>query len=266
MRDVTAAGMLCTYGSPLHRSAVAEQNHPMIDVLEARGGIPFAKSNTPEFGAGSQTFNSLFATTSTPHDQTKTAGGSSGGSAAALAACSCWLATGTDLGGSLRIPAAFCGVVGLRPSPALVPQLPNASSFASLHSMHGPMARNVPDLALLLDAITGNSGWSFPCLSPEAGTGSFAQAAQAGRRAAAAGDCLHGVRLVFDADVGGTCAGFMDPDVVACCRAAAESLRAKAKPAFGHARGGAEANLAHVFHKTDVEWLFRVLRAQVSRC
>ena len=151
----------------------------------------------------------------------------------------------------------------MRPSPALVPQLPNSASFNSLHSMHGPMGRNVQDLALLLDATMDNTGWSFSCLSPKTSTGSFVEAAQDGRQCATAGDILPGVELVFDADVGGTCAGFMDPDIVECCRQAAASLRERA--AFRDREGCAGTDFAAIFDKTDVEWLFRVLRAEVRR-
>lgn len=270
VKDLTTVkGAPCTYGSPLHRWSIAEHNHPMIDVLEGHGGIPFAKSNTPEFGAGAHSFNSLFATTATPHDETKTAGGSSGGSAASLAACSCWLATGTDLGGSLRIPAAFCGVVGLRPSPALVPQLPSAAPFDSLHSLHGPMARSVEDLALLLDATAGDTGWSFRCRSQTDRAHSFFEAARVGRAAAAAGEPLRDVQLVFDADIGGTCAGFIDPEIVAVCSQAAATLRAAARPGAGDAGSVSDTKsspLAPIFRGVDVESLFRVLRAEVMPC
>jgi len=122
--------------------------------MEAAGGIVLAKSNTPEFGAGANTYNQLFPDTRTPWNTKLTSGGSSGGSAAALAAGQIWLATGSDLGGSLRTPASYCGVVGLRPSPGRVPSGPSDFPFDSL-GVKGPMARNVADCALMLDALVG---------------------------------------------------------------------------------------------------------------
>ena len=116
------------------------------------GGIVIGKSNTPEFGAGSQTFNKVFGTTSNPWNNNYTSGGSSGGTAAALAAGSAWLGTGSDLGGSLRNPASFCGVVGLRPTPGIVPHGPTNLPFDTL-SVNGPMARTVKDLSLFLDTM-----------------------------------------------------------------------------------------------------------------
>jgi amidase len=119
--------------------------------LRANGAIPLAKSNVPEF-AGSHTFNPVWGITRNPWNLDRTAGGSSGGAAAALAAGEVWLANGSCLGGSLRIPASFCGIVGLRPSPGVVPRGDALPAFDSLW-VDGPMARNVPDLALMLDAM-----------------------------------------------------------------------------------------------------------------
>ena len=116
-----------------------------------------AKSNTPEFGAGGATFNDVFGVTSNPWDVEKNSGGSSGGSAAAVASGQVWGAQGSDLGGSLRIPASFCGVVGFRPSPGIVPRGPASQPFSPLW-VDGPIARNVADCALLLDAMSGRDG------------------------------------------------------------------------------------------------------------
>lgn len=135
---------------------VAETSGAAARAVEAKGGIIVGITNVPEFGAGAQCFNTLFPTTATPYDLRRTAGGSSGGAAAALASRQCWLATGSDLGGSLRTPAAFCGVVGMRPSPGLVPRDDEAPPLpGDLRAIEGPMARDVGDLGLLLDVMAG---------------------------------------------------------------------------------------------------------------
>ncbi|MEX2649120.1 MAG: amidase family protein [Alphaproteobacteria bacterium] len=150
------AGVRTTQGSPIFADDVPERSDIMVETLEANGGIVIAKSNTPEFGWGAQTYNPVFGITGNPWDLAKTCAGSSGGSAAALAAGQVWLATGSDLGGSLRTPASFCGVVGFRPSPGRVATGPEALPFGLL-SVEGPMARNVADTALMLDAMVGES-------------------------------------------------------------------------------------------------------------
>ena len=148
------AGVRTTYGSPIFADHVPERSDLLVEQLEARGAIVIGKSNTPEFGAGANTFNPIFGKTRNPWDTRRSCAGSSGGSAAALATGEAWLATGSDLGGSLRTPASFCSVVGLRPSPGRVPSAPRELPFDRL-SVDGPMARTVPDLALLLDAMAG---------------------------------------------------------------------------------------------------------------
>ncbi len=148
------AGVRTTYGSPIYADYVPEHSELDVEVLEANGALVIAKSNTPEFGSGGHTFNEVFGTTLNPWNLAKSAGGSSGGSAAALASGQVWLATGTDLGGSLRIPASFCSVVGLRPSPGRVAFGPGLNPWQTLY-VAGPMARNVGDLALMLDAQVG---------------------------------------------------------------------------------------------------------------
>jgi amidase len=125
-----------------------------VDRLEANGAIVIAKSNTPEFGAGGNTVNEVFGATRNPWDTRLTSGGSSGGSAAAVAGGEAWLATGSDMAGSIRLPASFCSVVGLRPSPGRVAHGPRSLAFGML-DVDGPIARNVADVALMLDAMVG---------------------------------------------------------------------------------------------------------------
>jgi amidase len=145
------AGQLTTYGSPIFANNRAPADDRTIATLRTNGAIPLAKSNVPEF-AGSHTFNPVWGITHNPWNLARTSGGSSGGAAAALAASEVWLANGSCLGGSLRIPASFCGIVGLRPSPGLVPRGDGLPAFDDLW-VEGPMARNMPDVALMLDAM-----------------------------------------------------------------------------------------------------------------
>ncbi|MBP5858299.1 amidase [Marivibrio halodurans] len=148
------AGVRCTFGSPIYRDYVPETSDIMVEVLEGRGALTIAKSNTPEFGAGANTFNEVLGVTRNPWNTDLTCGGSSGGSAVALATGQCWLATGSDLGGSLRTPAGYCQIVGMRPSPGTVPRSDTALPFGTL-AVEGPMARNVEDVGLMLDAMAG---------------------------------------------------------------------------------------------------------------
>lgn len=143
------AGLRTTYGSPLHRDHVPDADHPMVAGLRRAGAVILAKTNVPEFGAGANTRNVVYGATGNPFDPVLSAAGSSGGSAAALATGMVALATGSDLGGSLRNPAAFCGVVGFRPSPGLVPDPRRGLGWSPLPVL-GPMARTVADAALLL--------------------------------------------------------------------------------------------------------------------
>ncbi len=155
VKDITpVAGVLTTYGSPIYARHVPERSDILVERLEANGAIVIGKANTPEFAAGASTFNELFGHTHNPWDTSKSVAGSSGGSAAALAAGEVWLSTGSDLGGSLRTPASFNSVVGLRPSPGRVLHGPVPQPFATL-SVAGPMARTVQDVALMLDACAG---------------------------------------------------------------------------------------------------------------
>jgi len=147
-------GVRNTQGSPIFRDRISTYSDIMVEHLEQNGGVVYAKSNTPEFGAGANTFNEIFGATVNPWDTSRSAAGSSGGAAVALATGMAWLAHGTDMGGSLRNPASFCGIVGMRPSIGRVAHTPSAMIDRNL-TVHGPMARNVEDLALLLDAMSG---------------------------------------------------------------------------------------------------------------
>lgn len=151
------AGLLTTYGSPIFRSNVPSQDNAMVARLRAAGAILTAKTNTPEMGAGANTRNAVWGATGNPFDPALNAGGSSGGSAVALATDMLPLCTGTDTGGSLRIPAALCGVVGFRPSPGLVPGDTRLLGWSPL-IVSGPMARSVADLRLQLAATVGLHG------------------------------------------------------------------------------------------------------------
>ena len=163
---VDTAGIRTTRGSPFYRDTVPTIDAPIVTRIRAAGAITCGKTNTPEFGAGSQTFNSVFGATRNPYDLTKTCGGSSGGAAVALACGMVPIADGSDTGGSLRNPAAYCNVVGIRPSPGRVPG--GSGSWSPL-SVSGPMARSVADVALFLSAIAGFDPGS-PLSIPEDGS------------------------------------------------------------------------------------------------
>ncbi len=147
-------GVRTTFGSPIFADNVPDRSDYVVERLEDRGGTVYAKSNTPEFGAGANTFNPVFGITRNPWDTRLSAAGSSGGAAVALATGTAWLAHGSDLGGSLRTPAGFNSVVGLRPSPGLIPSGPDLLTFQDL-AVEGPMGRTVADVALMLDAMAG---------------------------------------------------------------------------------------------------------------
>lgn len=157
-----------TFGSLVYRDFVPERDALLVERLRGAGAIAVGKTNTPEFGAGSQTFNEVFGETLNPYDTTKTCGGSSGGAAAALACGMLPLADGSDMGGSLRNPAAFCNVVGFRPSLGRVPAWPAVAAWFPL-VVEGPMARTVEDAALMLGAIAGPDPRS-PVSLPEPGS------------------------------------------------------------------------------------------------
>jgi amidase len=151
---VPTKGLRTTFGSPIYRDHVPSVDGLIIERLRAAGAVTLGKTNTPEFGAGSQTFNEVFGATLNPYDRSKTCGGSSGGAAVALACGMVPIADGSDTGGSLRNPAAFCNVVGLRTAPGRVPVWPREMAWSAL-SVQGPMARTVADVALLLSAMAG---------------------------------------------------------------------------------------------------------------
>lgn len=151
---VDTAGIRTTYGSPIYRDHIPADDALLVERIKAAGAIIIGKTNTPEFGAGSQTFNTVFGATRNPYDLDRTCGGSSGGAAVALAAGMVPLADGSDLGGSLRNPASFCNVVGFRPSLGRVPTWPDRFGRFGL-AVEGPMARSVEDIALLLSVLAG---------------------------------------------------------------------------------------------------------------
>jgi amidase len=193
------AGIRTTQGSPIFADFVPPSNELVVERELAAGAITLGKTNVPEFAAGSHTFNPVFGTTLNPWDPSKSAGGSSGGSAAALAAGLAPLADGSDMGGSLRNPASFCNVVGLRPSPGRVPTWPSLTAWSTV-SVQGPMGRTVADVALLLSAIAGPTQLS-PIAIDEPGS-QFAQPLEFDPA---------GLRVALSADLGG--AVDVDPDV-----------------------------------------------------
>jgi amidase len=149
---VDTAGIRTTHGSPFYRDNVPSRDAEIVSRIRKAGAVTIGKTNTPEFGAGSQTFNTVFGPTRNPYGLSKTCGGSSGGAAVALACGLVPIADGSDTGGSLRNPAAFCNVVGFRPSPGRVPR--ESTSWSPL-SVSGPMARSVADVALFLSVLAG---------------------------------------------------------------------------------------------------------------
>jgi amidase len=184
-------GIRTTFGSLVYRDFVPDRDALIVERLREAGAISVGKTNTPEFGAGSQTFNEVFGETLNPYDTTKTCGGSSGGAAAALACRMLPLADGSDTGGSLRNPAAFCNVVGFRPSLGRVPAWPAVAAWFPL-SVEGPMARTVGDAALMLGVLAGPDPRS-PVSLPEQGS-VFARPPERN---------LTGVRVAWSRDLGG---------------------------------------------------------------
>src|SRR5580692_2852180 len=149
------AGLVTTHGSVIFRDHVPPHDERLIAAVRAAGAIVVGKTNTPEFGAGANTRNAVYGATGNPFDPMKSCAGSSGGSAVALATGMVPLCTGSDTGGSLRNPASFCGIVGFRPTPGLVPSERRGLGWSNL-PVAGPMARNVADLALLLSAMVSD--------------------------------------------------------------------------------------------------------------
>ncbi|MEQ9606714.1 MAG: amidase family protein [Kiloniellaceae bacterium] len=184
------AGLRTTYGSPLYAEHVPAKDDGFVATVRAAGAVIAAKTNTPEFGAGANTTNAVYGTTGNPFQTARTCGGSSGGSAVALATGMLPLAAGSDLGGSLRTPAGYCGIVGMRATPGLVPTVRKEMAWSPLWT-EGPMARSVGDLALFLEAIAGGD--------PRDPLSGFAQGADfAGLRPRA----LKGLRLAVSEDLG----------------------------------------------------------------
>ena len=207
IKDLTAvAGVLTTQGSPIYKDTIPKESDVTVTTLEGNGAVIYAKSNTPEFGAGANTFNEVFGPTLNPWDLSKSAAGSSGGAAAALASGTAWLAHGSDMGGSLRNPASFCGIVGLRPSIGRVAHTPAAALDRTL-GVQGPMGRSIEDVALMLDAMSGES--AADPLSLPALPASFLSAARSGQKP---------LRVAYSPDLGITP---VDPEVVALTRKAA---------------------------------------------
>ena len=210
IKDLTdVAGVLSTQGSPIFRDFVPDRSDILVEHLEREGAVVYAKSNTPEFGAGANTFNEVFGATLNPWNTTRSAAGSSGGAAVALATGMAWLAHGSDMGGSLRNPASFNNVCGLRPSPGRVACSRGSSLDGSL-GQEGPMARTVEDLALLLDAMSGEEPGD-PQSLPRDGR-SFLAAARSGWLPR---------RVAFSRDLGITP---VDPEVARIVEAAAARL------------------------------------------
>jgi amidase len=236
IKDLTQVkGVRTTQGSPIFKDQISTHSDIAVTHLEQNGAVVYAKSNTPEFGAGANTFNEVFGATLNPWDISRSAAGSSGGAAVALATGMAWLAHGTDMGGSLRNPASFCGIVGLRPSIGRVAHTPIAKIDRNI-TVHGPMARNVEDLALLLDAMCGE--YADDPLSLPAPISSFLSAARSGGRPK---------RIAYSPDLGITP---VDPEVARLTRKAAERF----------AEAGAIVEEAHPDLREAHE-CFHVLRA-----
>ena len=222
-------GWRSTSGSPLREHHIPDADELIVERIRGAGAITIGKTNVPEWAAGSHTFNPIFGTTVNPYDQSRSAGGSSGGAAAALASGMVALADGSDMGGSLRNPASFCNVVGLRPSPGRVPQWPAANAWEAT-GVQGPLARNVADLALLLSVISGPTT-RVPLARETPGT-EFDRPLR--------GE-LAGVRIALSTDLGG--AFEVDSEVVAVLNgqreifAAAGAVVVDAEPDLSGAEG-----------------------------
>ena len=230
------AGWRTTYGSPLFADHVADTDDLVVARIRAAGAVPIGKTNVPEFAAGSHTFNTVFGTTLNPVDPTRSAGGSSGGAACALRAEMVPLADGSDMGGSLRNPASFCGVVGFRPSLGRVPSWPTDNLWETTGTS-GPLARNVEDLALLLSVIAGPDS-RVPTALADPGT-HFAPPVS--------GD-LRGLRVALSPDLG----GFLEVDT--------EVARVVDEAGARFAAGGAHVEPAYP-DLAEADDTFRTLRA-----
>ena len=211
IKDVTpVANTRTTYGSIPYANHVPDEDALVVRRLRDAGAVIIGKTNTPEFAAGGNTFNKVFGRTKNPWNLERSAGGSTGGGATGLATGMIAFAEGTDLGGSLRIPASFCGVVGLRPSAGLVPTVPSDYLWDNLQ-VTGPMARSVEDIALFLDAVSGPSP-ACPIYQPYRGR-SFVEALEK--------PLPERTRAAYVSDVAGI---GIDPGIEAVCRKAAFGL------------------------------------------
>ena len=229
-KDLTLTrGVRTTFGSPIFADFVPEEDALIVERLRAAGAITIGKTNTPEFGAGSQTFNAVFGPTRNPHDETKTCGGSSGGAAVALASGMVPIADGSDYGGSLRNPASFCGVVGFRPSPGRVPVWPDETPWFPV-PVQGPMARSAADAALMLSAIAGPD--------PRAPL-SLAEPGDAFRKPL--GRDFRGARVAWSTDFGGVPFDPQVPAALAPARDALEAIGCAVDDAAPDMGGAAEA-------------------------
>src|SRR5262245_4352396 len=231
------AGVRCTSGSRIYADRIAPASDVIVERLERNGAIVVGKTNLPEFAAGGNTFNDVFGATLNPLDVRTTSSGSSGGSAAALAAGQVWLATGGDFGGSIRTPSSYCSTTGLRPSPGMVPRT-SKQPFNPL-SVEGPMARDVKDTALMFDCEVG-----WHPLDPASQAGphpSYSEAAARPHKPR---------RIAFSTDLG--IARAVDREVRDVCEAAADKL----------SRDGAVVEERHP-DLSDAEKIFLTLRGAV---
>jgi amidase len=213
IKDVTlTAGIRTTFGSPLYSDHVPTEDAEVVRRLKTAGAIVLAKTNTPEFATGANTVNALFGATRNPWNPELSPAGSSGGSAVAVATGMLPLAQGTDFGCSIRIPAAFCGIVGIRPTPGLTPNFPMPLAWDP-GQVHGPLARTAEDAAMMLDAIVG-----FSRLSPISVAPAWSSTLDAVERTSDA----KGLRIAYVSDIAGI---GVDGEIDAICRAAALQLR-----------------------------------------
>ena len=235
--NVDVGGVRATGGSRIFADRIAPRSDPLVERLESHGAVVMGKSNLPEFACGGNTFNEVFGATTNPWNTRMSAGGSSGGSAAALAAGQVWLATGNDFAGSIRVPASFCSIVGFRPSPGMIPRI-QKQPFSPL-SIEGTMARSVEDAALMFEAEVG--GYLADPLTQFGAPAGYLAAAHAPVRPA---------RIAWSADLG--VAPALDPEVRRVCGEAIGRLNSD----------GARLDEAHP-DLTDAARHFEVLRGAV---
>jgi amidase len=214
IKDITeTAGITTTYASPLYRDHVPEADAEVVARLKRAGAIILGKTNTPEFAAGANTVNAVFGATRNPWNTDLSPAGSSGGSAVAVATGMAPLAQGTDFGCSVRVPAAFCGIVGLRTTPGLIPNDPMPLPWDP-GQVHGPLARSAEDAALMLDAMTGLDPF-WPISLPPTWDSALAEVqANVG---------VAGLRIAYVSDIAGI---GVDPEVDRVCRDAVARLEA----------------------------------------